>query len=76
MQCHSTGIDPRANFVSNVMYIKDVPDRVKCIIKLFADDTKLLRKIRDDCDREDLQTNLTHLCEWRDNWQLSFNVPK
>ena len=57
-------------------YISDMPEMITSIIYLYADDTKLFRRINDDCDRAALQKDLDHLSTWSEQWQLRFNVDK
>ena len=59
-----------------LIYINDVPKQVESDVKLFADDTKLYRKIEKQEDRITLQSDLCKLCEWSRNWQLKFNINK
>jgi hypothetical protein len=46
------------------------------LVKLFADDTKIYRKIEDDHDVEELQRDLTRVCEWCDDWSMELNHSK
>jgi ribonucleases P/MRP protein subunit RPP40 len=59
-----------------VCYINDLPDVVSSFIYMYADDTKLFRRV--DCgeDRKRLQCDLNLVGEWDDRWQLRFNVEK
>ena len=45
-------------------------------LKLFADDTKLYKSIKDVEDKEILQTDLNSLMGWSKSWQLPFNIGK
>ena len=47
-----------------VIYINDMPEVVKHLIKLFADDSKLVATIRNVRDLETLQNDLDALTEW------------
>ncbi len=42
--------------------------------KLFADDLKLYTSIISDVDRTMLQTNLTRLVKWAEDWQLGISI--
>ena len=42
----------------------------------FADDTKLLRQVRDIADTVGMQEDLDRLVECSDKWQMQFNVSK
>jgi len=57
-------------------YINDMPEMITSMIYMYADDTKLFRRIDDDCDRAALQKDLDHLSTWSEQWQLRFNVDK
>ena len=60
-----------------VCFINDLPMSVQdSIVKMFADDTKLYRRISDPADCEDLQKDLDRLVSWSEEWQLSFNAKK
>ena len=49
-----------------VIYINDLPDvvDVESHIYLFADDTKVFRKIGADADKTKLQCDLNNMCKW------------
>jgi len=47
-----------------VVFINDLPDVVRSIIKLFADDTKLFRTIQTIEDDDILQQDLDNLVKW------------
>ena len=57
-------------------YINDMPECVKSDIKLFADDSLLYRRIRNDADCHQLQEDLDKLQEWEQRWQMGFNADK
>jgi len=59
-----------------LLYVNDIPDTIKCNIKMFADDTKLWKKIESEADICDLQADLKHLEEWNKKWLLKFNLDK
>lgn len=48
------------------------PENTASSCPLFADDTKLYRKIRNEEDREILQADLDNLQKWSDDWLLKF----
>ena len=58
-----------------IIFINDLPDLIKCLIKLFADDTKLY-KISCPYDQQLLQVDLFQCCDWSDDWLLLFNILK
>ena len=59
-----------------VIYINDLPKRLKNIIKMYADDTKILASIQSEADRARLQKDLDELMEWIKEWQLQLNDGK
>jgi hypothetical protein len=59
-----------------ICYINDLPDIVNSFIYMYADDTKLFRRVDNNEDREELQRDLDLLGEWASKWQLRFNVEK
>jgi len=50
-----------------LIYVNDMPDVVKCIIKLFADDTKLFSKISPEEDQTLLQYSINQIIKWTDS---------
>jgi hypothetical protein len=59
-----------------IIFINDLPDVVKSLCKLFADDTKLIATISNPNDLTILQNDVDNLVEWADNWLMSFNEEK
>jgi len=59
-----------------VIYINDMPDEVNHIIKMFADDSKLIATIRSATDLEVLRQDLDALSDWSTAWSMFFNVEK
>jgi hypothetical protein len=62
-----------------VIFINDMDDTVEhltSILRKFADDTKLGKKVRTDRERQELQEALDKLCHWADRWGMEFNVSK
>ncbi|RNA04965.1 RNA-directed DNA polymerase from mobile element jockey-like, partial [Brachionus plicatilis] len=59
-----------------VIYINDMPDIVNHVIKLFADDSKLIATIRNVNDLALLQRDLDALTEWSTTWRMLFNIEK
>ena len=48
----------------------------KCLINIFADDTKAYMPIKSKEDQETLQYSINKLVEWTDKWLLKFNSDK
>ena len=59
-----------------LLSINDLPISIDSSIKLFADDTKLYRKIESLDDCESLQRDLNRLGAWSKEWSLRFNEKK
>jgi hypothetical protein len=59
-----------------VIYINDLPDALSSRAYLFADDTKIFRKIDVPEDEELLQRDLNQLTRWSDTWLLKFHPQK
>jgi len=59
-----------------LLYINDLPDTVRNLVKIFADDTKLFAVANDDDNCASIQTDLNSLSVWSDTWQLRFNAAK
>ena len=59
-----------------LIYVNDLPEIVTSTVKLFADDTKIYRKIQNTHDSEELQRDLDKLMNWSQRWQLPFNMGK
>ena len=59
-----------------LIYINDLLDGIQSGGKLFADDSKLFRRIQGAQDREILQQDLLRLQAWSQNWLLQFNESK
>ncbi len=53
-----------------------MPDLVHSMILIFADDTKIFRKIDTLEDYKKLQKDLNKLMRWSADWQLRFNALK
>jgi ribonucleases P/MRP protein subunit RPP40 len=61
-----------------LIFINDLDAAVSLaeILLKFADDTKLARVIRDEKDRQELQTALNGLMDWSVKWGMRFNIQK
>ena len=59
-----------------LVYINDIEDAIRNILRLFADDTKLFGCTNTDTDIEDLQLDNDDLDDWSGKWLLKFNVGK
>ena len=59
-----------------LLFVNDLPDDIKCSIKMFADDTKMWSVLRSEEDSHALQGDLDRLSKWSEDWQLLFNAEK
>lgn len=59
-----------------IIFVNDLPEVVGNVCKLFADDCKLYRNIRNPLDQQDLQDDIDRLCKWSEKWLLKFNATK
>ena len=59
-----------------LIYINDITDGVSSYISVFADDVKLLRKIGNHKDCEELQNYINKKYEWSKTWKMEFNAKK
>ena len=60
-----------------LIYINDLKDVVDSTLSMFADDTKLLRVIKDNTvDREVLQADINSMQAWSKKWLMEFNTGK
>ena len=53
-----------------------MPDTIRSMCKLFADDSKLYLTIKSRNDQEIIQSDLFKLCDWSKNWLMPFNIVK
>ena len=59
-----------------VLYVNELPKLVTSRVKLFADDTKLWRVIKNNDDVQQLQDDVSKLNKWTDEWLLKLNFEK
>jgi Reverse transcriptase (RNA-dependent DNA polymerase) len=59
-----------------IIYINDLPDKIKSKCRLFADDSLLHRKISTESDRIALQKDLDEVVDWCNKWQMKLNLDK
>ena len=53
-----------------------MPDKITSMIHLFADDTKIILRLTNQSQTNDLQNDIDILDEWSDKWKLRFNIAK
>lgn len=59
-----------------VVFINDLPDVVRNVVGIFADDTKLYGPVATDEGRRTRQDDINSLPDWSDKWLLNFNTSK
>ena len=59
-----------------LVYINDLPERIKSKIRLFADDSYLYRIIENPQDTAELQSDLNALIKWEKQWSIKFYPDK
>ena len=59
-----------------LVYINDLPDVVRSLMYLFADDTKLSKEINSAHDAFELQTDMLSMEKWSNKWLLQFHPNK
>ncbi len=59
-----------------VLYVNDIPEGIRSLIKLFADDPKVLGKVRNEEDRDMVQRDMDYIEEWSGILQFGFNLEK
>ena len=59
-----------------IIFINDLPDRVKNECKLYADDSKLIGEIKKEEDVFNIQKDIDNMQNWANTWQMSFNYEK
>ena len=67
---------PRVNIGSTffLIYINDLPNKLKSNAKLFADDTSLFTIVKDENKSANgLNNDLSLFSEWAFNWKMLFN---
>ena len=57
-----------------LIYINDLPDGIKSISKIFADDTSLFSKVKEkNCSTAELNNDLKIISNWAIQWKMLFN---
>ena len=55
-----------------VVFIDDIDENIRSTVLKFADDTKVVARVRTEDDREELVS----LFGWSQDWQMLFNLDK
>ena len=62
-----------------ILYINDLPDSISSIAKIYADDTKILAKLKAnsyESDTAKLQNDIDNLVDWTNIWLMRLNIEK
>ena len=59
-----------------LLFINDIPNKIKCNIQLFADDAKIFKTVKNEEDHQDLAKDLDNLENWARPLQMRFNMGK
>ena len=59
-----------------VLFINDLPEILKNITKLYADDTKIMNEMLTSASTLSLQSDLDLAFAWTQNWLVKFNINK
>ena len=59
-----------------IIYINDLPRDILALLFLFADDTKLMKKLISTTSHNELQDDINRLIKWSKKWELKFNTSK
>ena len=59
-----------------MIYINDISEGIKSVIRLFADDTKIFGPVGCDNESEVIQSDISNACvrSWSNKWLLPFNI--
>ena len=77
--CNVTSGVPQGSVIGPllfVIYINDMPSITNHILKLFADDSKLIGIIKNAKDIDLIQQDLDALVNWSQKWKMMFNLEK
>ena len=59
-----------------LMYMNDIVENISSDASLFADDTSLIRPIRNQTDVDALNDDLNEISHWAAQWRVTFNARK
>ena len=59
-----------------LVYVNDMTEGLHSYRSLFAEGAKLLRKISNHKDREELQNDINKIYKWSRTWEMEFNAKK
>ena len=70
---------PQGSVLAPIMfaiYVNDMDEGIDSYMNFFADDAKLLRKVKHSEDCEVLQKDLEKVWRWGKKWEMEFNIKK
>ena len=70
---------PQGSVLGPVMfgvYVNDMVEGIDSYMNLFADDAKVMRRVKSEDDCMKLQEDLDKIDEWSRNWKMNFNLGK
>ena len=56
------------------IYVDDIDDLIKALIRKFADDCKIARMVKSEQDAQELQDDINRMKDWATKWEMQFNV--
>jgi hypothetical protein len=59
-----------------VIYINDLPDGLKNVFKMYADDSKVIAEVGEEGQGSELQGDIDKIKEWCDKWSMCLNGSK
>jgi len=59
-----------------LLFVNDLPEWIKSEMQMFADDSKVRRRIKTMADGDALQEDLNMFVDWSQKWMLRFNSKK
>ena len=59
-----------------IIFIDDIDEFIKALLKKFADDTKMARLVENDAQAAEMQKDIDTLEAWAKTWKMRFNVKK
>ena len=59
-----------------IVYINDLDEMIKSLVRKFADDTKAASKVKTAADVEGFQDCLNKMLDWSKKWAMGFNLSK
>jgi len=59
-----------------VLFINDLPEKVNSTVKLYADDSKLIKVLTSEASTHELQTDINEITQWTRDWLIKLNAAK